>query len=403
MDDLSRALAELNFGTSCSSTPLPESGDGLLPLNLLDGQRTAKSGPGAVPASRSPRLAKAKAKKTKGISGPISYDLSPSGDLQRSLESRLRARLDVNGSLEYDLTWKHWATESGSPICALRASARRTSVSVYIGWPTADASAMNDGETLETFTAKQSVLKEKHGNGNGAGMPLAVRAQMAGWPKTPQATDGDGGVMEIRPGTTGKYKLRDFAQLAGWATATASKLTQSGDLQNSDGTPWDGTSKPYQNGQPVTTALGDQVKLAGWATAKASDGDKSARTAAGAARELSMRRSIDLPTQAILLTGWPTAAAQNGEKAGMPPETRKGHHIGLQDAARGVIFAWFLVPTGRRVVLAPEFSLWLMGFPEAWVTAAPGAKDWQEAQAALELEYSKALETPLSPNLPPSL
>lgn len=106
--------------------------------------------------------------------------------------------------------------------------------------------------------------------------------------------------MEIRPGTTGKYKLRDEAplagwttpqahdtnprgagnrenprggaclgwdaKLAGWASPTASKTTQSGELQNKDGPPWGGVTKPYQNGQPVTTALGDQVKLVGWAT-----------------------------------------------------------------------------------------------------------------------------------------
>ena len=30
--------------------------------------------------------------------------------------------------------------------------------------------------------------------------------------RTPGATDGEGGVMEMRPGTTGKYKLRDHVQ-----------------------------------------------------------------------------------------------------------------------------------------------------------------------------------------------
>jgi hypothetical protein len=68
----------------------------------------------------------------------------------------------------------------------------------------------------------------------------------------------------------------------------------------------------------------------------------------------------------------------------------------------GVILDLFFVPTGKRVVLAPEFSLWLMGFPEEWVRAAPGAKDWLEAQAALALECSKDRETPSSPSLPPS-
>src|SRR5690242_21166272 len=52
---------------------------------------------------------------------------SPSAVLQSSLESRLRARLDVHGSPEYVLTWKTWDMPSGPLICALRASARPTS------------------------------------------------------------------------------------------------------------------------------------------------------------------------------------------------------------------------------------------------------------------------------------
>jgi hypothetical protein len=42
-------------------------------------------------------------------------------------------------------------------------------------------------------------------------LPGAV-SLIDGW-RTPNHTDGEGGVMEIRPGTAGKYKLRDEAQL----------------------------------------------------------------------------------------------------------------------------------------------------------------------------------------------
>ncbi len=38
--------------------------------------------------------------------------------------------------MEYELTWKEWDMPSGPPICALRASARRTSDSDCSGWPT---------------------------------------------------------------------------------------------------------------------------------------------------------------------------------------------------------------------------------------------------------------------------
>lgn len=44
--------------------------------------------------------------------------------------------MDVNGSLEYALTWSSWDMPSGPPICRLRASARRTRANGFIGWPT---------------------------------------------------------------------------------------------------------------------------------------------------------------------------------------------------------------------------------------------------------------------------
>ena len=47
--------------------------------------------------------------------------------------------MDVNGSPEYVLTWKHWDMASGPPICALRARAPRTSDRDCSGWPTPNA------------------------------------------------------------------------------------------------------------------------------------------------------------------------------------------------------------------------------------------------------------------------
>lgn len=44
-------------------------------------------------------------------------------------------------------------------------------------------------------------------------------------------------------------------------TLLAAKQTQSGELANADGTPWDGMSKPHSatTGRPVTTALADKL------------------------------------------------------------------------------------------------------------------------------------------------
>lgn len=57
-------------------------------------------------------------------------------------------------------------------------------------WPTPNARISSDGETREDFEARRETLKEKHYNGNGAGMPLAIAIQH--WP-TPSATVANDG------------------------------------------------------------------------------------------------------------------------------------------------------------------------------------------------------------------
>ena len=110
--------------------------DGALLLDLQDGQTRSLFGPVAAPASLSASPVRVVESTTSGISGPNSSASSRSVALQSSLGSRLEARLDVNGSPEYALTWKHWDMESGPPICALRASQRRISDKDFGGWPT---------------------------------------------------------------------------------------------------------------------------------------------------------------------------------------------------------------------------------------------------------------------------
>ncbi len=48
---------------------------------------------------------------------------------------------------------------------------------VIQNWPTPDASAINDGESRESWQARADKLKLQHKNGNGAGMPLAIACQ----------------------------------------------------------------------------------------------------------------------------------------------------------------------------------------------------------------------------------
>ncbi len=182
-------------------------------------------GPEAVPVSRFRARDSDVAMPTNDTSGPLFTHSSPSATLQWCLESRLRAKMGVNGSPEYALTWSTWDMPSGPPICRLRASARRTSGKGCSGWPTPDAGAMNIAD--QNWMQRREACKAKHGN-NGFGLTLGMAAQLAGWP-TPTKGNADGSQMAKDASATGRrpdgskatVSLNQVAQLAGWATPRA--------------------------------------------------------------------------------------------------------------------------------------------------------------------------------------
>jgi len=158
----------------------PASADGIARSILLVGQM-ALFGPDHAPASHSAPPASGKAPPTSATCGRKCGDSSPSAGLQSSLESRLRAAMDVNGSPEYALTWRRWDMPSGPPICALRASARRTSGSgstgALSGWmtPTVADSAGHG------FTCDRGEKSRRR-------LTLVGQARLTGW-TTPSARD----------------------------------------------------------------------------------------------------------------------------------------------------------------------------------------------------------------------
>ena len=97
---------------------------------------TDVSGVALVRANLSARQAKVRGLLTSGTYGPTSTSSSSSAALQSSLASKLRVLMASTGSTLYTLTWKERATPSGLRICALRASAPRTSANGSTGWPT---------------------------------------------------------------------------------------------------------------------------------------------------------------------------------------------------------------------------------------------------------------------------
>ena len=184
--------------------------------------------------------------KTSEISGLSGESLSPSAVLQSSLESRLRANLDVNGSLECVLTWKHWDMQSGQRICALRASTRPTEDNDFTGWPTPDTVAIWDGTDFETQRQALLARRErtriavKEGRstpGSGRSMSLQMAAQstqgmipFTGW-STPCVVEP--ATRTPRPsreatGRTSEYLGRQVYQISGMTTTSPSANPSTG-------------------------------------------------------------------------------------------------------------------------------------------------------------------------------
>ena len=208
MSDQSKRSGRKNSRTSRPVIFSEGSGAGPTLFDSQVGPPIDRSGPDPAPASPSVKPDKEKEKPTNDISGPTGLNSSEHVSLQLSLESRLRQRMAEHGSQEYVLTWKHWDMNSGPPICALRASRRRTSDSDCSGWP-----------TPKTPTGGANTNRKQRGAG---GPDLQ---EVAGW-ATPTAVnwrDGRGNQhgKNSRPLQEQAQGLTDHA--AGWATPTTNE------------------------------------------------------------------------------------------------------------------------------------------------------------------------------------
>ena len=171
------------------------------------GPMTGPFGPVPARVSRSASLARDEALLTSATCGQKCIDSSASASLQSYLENKLRAAMDVNGSLEYVLTWKHWAMESGPQICALRARARHTYDSGYSGWPTCTSRDWKNGKS------------NLHGKNS---RPLNEVAMLSGW-SSPRANKWG------FPDSHGSNET----PLSGWCIPTATERSGQGERNSS--------------------------------------------------------------------------------------------------------------------------------------------------------------------------
>lgn len=216
---------------------LRESRDGIMRCVSRGGPMNCPFGPAVVRASLSRLRASARELQTAGICGPNSTDLSASAVLQLSLESRLAANLDVNGSLEYALTWKNLGIALPSRICQLAAGERPTGDRGCTGWPTC----------MGTDASK---APKKFAGGN---LSLPETAKMEGWP-TPQSLSFD---QSHQPGNNrAENKVKEM--FAGWPT-----------VQQRD---WKGPQgRAYKGESDDLPSVADQVETVPWGTPSTRD------------------------------------------------------------------------------------------------------------------------------------
>ncbi len=305
-------------------TFLQDSGVGFTPLTLPDGRVIDPCGLALALASLSARQVKALGLRTSGIYGPPGSTSSRSESLQRSLESRLQARLSMIGSTLYTLTWKAWVTPSGVSRSRLRASVRRTSATETTGWPTPTTRDWKDGKPQQNVPLNAL---------------LGRVSWLAGWPTPMAGTPAQNG----NNAAGNNDSSRRTVALAGWPTPTVGNAMGS---QSCEG--MSATGK-MPDGRKVAVALPHVAGMTGWPTPRAADGEKNVRTAEGALREIERKGSPQDLSMATAISG-PARFTASGEM-------RIGSDAQMESGGQ----------------LNPAHSRWLMGYPVEWDDCAPMA------------------------------
>lgn len=241
--------SQLNFWDMPSATSSPGLASGALRCAEQDGRMIAPSGPDHALASLSARQAKEMGSLTSGTFGQPSTTSSASSDLQRSLESRLRARTQTLGSTLYTLTWKPWITPSGRSRFRLRASVRRTSETGFTGWVTPAARDWKDTPGMVAQRDGKDRLDQ-----------LPRQAYLAGWPTTTAGDSNRSPAQQFAP--TPNMTLNHSVILAGWPTPSC----------NNDrmGNPESAMSMKREDGSKVQQRLQDFAAICGPARLTAS-------------------------------------------------------------------------------------------------------------------------------------
>ncbi len=182
MREASKKSSQLTLWDTDSVTGLLESEDGHLPSGLQVSNPSSDSGRPVCHANPYRLPAESEVRRINGTSGRNSTVSSQSVALQSLLASSLRARMDVNGSMEFHSIWKSLVSPSQRQICQLQALGHRTKDSDFtgelFGWPTPNT--MPDAPNMS----------ENRGDGKRRRLTPQSVAGLVPWP-TPLAARAD--------------------------------------------------------------------------------------------------------------------------------------------------------------------------------------------------------------------
>ncbi len=316
----------------------------------------------ATPASHSAQPVSDSEPKTSGTSGhPSQMEFAFCAHESASLKtSRGTLRWDSPQSL---VTWKNWVTKCRLDYLARKKLARPTAANEFSSWPTAAARDYK-GESGSGRQERKGHPADTLPNAVAMyGQAVPVNPSTGGsrpesW-RTPTSSDGEGGVMEMREGCAGRYKLRDHV---------VAVQNQAGVVQNQWLTPRandPGEDKNFakrmgDRSEHCHGSLTSQAKS--WATPTVGDSHLASTPEAAAARIAEGKNTLSRHVVAVQNPQWATPQTRDNRSGGaeMWDNPERSRNLNDQIASQ----------TKQNAKLNPRWVETLLGLPVGWVMAS---------------------------------